>query len=127
MPVYSRLPQAGGGRATALWTNASPTSNFAAQTITLSASMTDFEQIEVVYKYTTTGNEYHAYFDTTDYTYTGSNADEFGIISRPGTAGYMRRLTMASTTTITITSAYRLNNSGSSNEYAIPVAVYGIK
>ena len=127
MPVYSRLPQAGGERATALWTNASPTSNFAAQTITLSAAMTDFERIEIVYKYTTTGTEYHAYFDVTDYTYTGSYADEFGIISRPGLAGYMRRLIMASATTISFTTAYRLNNSGSSNAYAIPVAVYGIQ
>lgn len=129
MAVINQLPQPAGGGSptvTTLWTNANPSSNFSGQTVTLSQAMTNFTLIKIAYKYTTTADVYNVYFDTTNYTYTGAYADEFSLISRPGTAGYVRRLTMASTTTISISTSYRLNASGDSTAYCIPVGIYGV-
>ena len=101
--------------------------NFAAQTVTLSQAMTNFTLIKIAYKYTTSADVYNVYFDVTNYTYTGAYADEFSLISRPGTAGYVRRLVMESTTTINVNTSYRLNASGDNTAYCIPVAIYGVK
>ncbi len=110
-----------------LWSNASPTSAFSAQTVSVSSPMTSFDRIRIDYKYTTSSDVRSVFANVSDFSFTGAYEDEVGLISRPGSAGYVRRATMASPTTVQFTTSYRLNASGSSTSYAIPVGIYGVK
>jgi hypothetical protein len=109
-----------------LWKNASPTSNFAAQTISLNLS--DYDGVRIVWKPSTTGGE-RIITDGVignDYLFNfiaNGNASAIAelrtrkvTISTTGcsfTAGYGK--------TITVTSA------GTQAGYCIPVSIYGIK
>ena len=110
-----------------LWSNASPTSAFSAQTVTVSADMSTFDRIRIDYKYTTSSDVRSIYVNVSDFSFSGAYTDEIGLISRPGSNSYVRRATMASSTTVQFTTSYRLNASGNSTSYAIPVGIYGVK
>ena len=51
---YLYATQQGGSTETVLWTNSSPTSSFAAQTVTLSNGLSNYDYIRVKYRHTTT-------------------------------------------------------------------------
>ena len=99
-----------------LWTNASPTSNFAAQNISLDLS--GYDEALVYFRVAT---------------------DQYGIISARGaigdgavtsfiwgdTGGYGHRWTDLTTTQVKFYGASY--NKASNNKYCIPVAIYGIK
>lgn len=112
---------------TELWSNASPTSAFSAQTVTVSADMTSFDRIRIDYKYTTSSDVRSIFVNVSDFSFTGAYEDEVALVSRPGSNAYVRRAIMASTTTVKFTTSYRLNASGNSTSYAIPTGIYGVK
>ena len=116
-----------GERQIEIWSNASPSSNFSAQTVTVSNAMTMYDRIRIDYKYTTSSDVRSIYVNVSDFSFSGAYTDEIGLISRPDSNGYVRRATMASSTTVQFTTSYRLNASGNSTSYAIPVGIYGVK
>lgn len=103
-----------------LWTNASPTSDFAAQTISLSLS--DYDQIQIWFRPI------------------ASESDEFFAFAKVGSSIRMafprytieRRKVDVTTTGVEFYPAYYLTSYGGSSEsllnaYMIPVRIYGIK
>lgn len=123
----------GGGGAlteTALWTNASPTSSFAAQNVTLSSGISNFEVIRVYYLCSTT--EYYVDFpkDLIVAAFAEINAPLF-VIGKTGTGGtslfFVRVLRYVSNTSISIGANTRVGASGTANEGNVPTKICGLK
>lgn len=124
----------GGGGAqyteTSLWTNQNPTSDFAAQTITLSDGMSNYKYLAIAFK---------AHKTSTDAVRTIISVEDLGklesSINKPlirfaGTnstpTSVSRQFLKVSDTTISIGGGYYTNTSGSSNSYAIPTEILGL-
>ena len=128
------LRGAGGGGAkqteTVLWTNSSPTSNFADQNVTLSDSMSNYDYLKFTYKKATNNaTSTSAIFSVSD---VKNFADEsvYGQIGgESATDWYMSRmLWYVSDTSVKISTAWGLNRANSANNsYIIPLSIIGIK
>lgn len=128
------LRGAGGGGAkqteTVLWTNSSPTSNFADQNVTLSDSMSNYDYLKFTYKKATNNaTSTSAVFSVSD---VKNFADEsvYGQIGgESATDWYMSRmLWYVSDTSVKISTAWGLNRANSANNsYIIPLSIIGIK
>ena len=111
-----------------LWTNASPTSEFAAQTISLTLS--SYDAVEVVCRYSTTSNSRTIYRCDV-----GSSASIDWLYYTVVAGKYMgvksRNEISASTTGVTFgactTKPGNSTDSTTTNGYIIPVKIYGIK
>ena len=122
---------------TTLWTNNSPTSNFAPQSITLNQSMLNFTYIKIKYRQTTTeSTEYCIIVKATDlYNASfGSIGQSFAIsvVSGAGTnqvaRSFFNRLSgSASTTSIYFKEAIRVANTYIYDNYCIPTSIVGMK
>lgn len=119
---------------TVLWTNDSPTSAFAAKTVTLSDSLENYDKLRI-YAIRTTGTSDHVVsFDVNiaedlDYFVNGENKMAFSI-SMLGEKYNYSRIGYITTfkTGIYFTTAYRMNaTSGHNTGYCIPVKISGIK
>lgn len=121
---------------TVLWTNSSPSSAFANQTITLSESLEGYKKVRIytLRNITETINE-KEFLDINledgliDHYTDGKNKGAFAIAMQGETYDYARfgRLTTAKTGVI-FSRAYRLGqNSGNSSNYCVPVKISGIK
>ena len=99
-----------------LWENASSTSNFAAQTISLDLSK--YQMVAIAYRYNTTDDYRKIYFGNV------GSAMALDVVSTSGYLGW--RSATVSTTGISFSTATFNKNEGVVG-YVIPVAIYGIK
>ena len=117
--TWAQVPGGGGGGSwTELWTNSSPSSDFAAQTIPLDLS--GWNLIAVLAKTTTSGNTTSVFLAAVG---TGS------ILSVPnlGSTQYFYKRTMdVQTTGVTFSTGYRNTTGTSGASYCIPTAIYGL-
>lgn len=114
---------------TTLWTNASPTSAFAAQVVTLSDDIDNYDYLKVNYRHSTSNAIVCAALispsDMKKSMYDlGNNRMEVTLGSE---ATYFRRMTYASDTSISFSTAYKIGATGSSTSYSIPLSVVGCK
>ena len=120
---------------TELWTNSSPTSSFAEQTITLSQAFTNFDLIKIEYQAsvskTTKGNVYVDKTTLQQSLWSDASKPLVSISGRnnnaSGSTQYVRRIVYVSTTQLTITAAYQINSNNSATNSAIPTKITGIK
>ena len=123
----------GGGGAkqteTVLWTNPSPDSNFAGQTITLSESIDNFDYIKVTAKKAYNNSTFYTAFIVTPENFKktlsslGSDRVE---ISFTIAGDYTRRVLYVDNTSVNFSLAYKLGASGTSQSYAIPLEILGL-
>lgn len=122
----------GGGRytETSLWTNASPTSSFAAQVVTLSDSIDNYKYIAIKYKFDTSSNvEGSVIFLVSDIKKSVQGVDTIVPCigaSPQGVANYARRVFYTSNTKIRIEIATAMNKTGTSTAYVIPLEILGL-
>ena len=120
---------------TPLWTNSSPNGTFAAQTITLSSSMANYDEIKITFQ----GPVVTEYPNTTSYNVfpvslitasQNANAAFCAILGgyRRTSTQRIRRVTFVSNTQISISLAYMINsNDSGANNMIVPTSVVGIK
>lgn len=118
---------------TVLWTNPSPTADFAAQTITLSDSISNYKYIGIKYCFNKTNT---SIIDTAIYkteemraSTTDSGTDHNAIMLGLQTSNYYsfsRVVGYVSDTSIKFTTGYRLNAASSSANANIPLEILGI-
>ena len=108
----------GGVKLDLLWTNPSPTSNFTAQTISLTLADYDYLLIECTWATSFAGNlSYHICKNGVKSSLFGSNPTNTGVIG-------IRQATV-STSGVTISDAK--NGTTTANNIMIPTSIYGIK
>lgn len=111
---------------TVLWTNNSPTSQFASQTITLSDDYSNYDYIEVYFRCSTSDDtEYREIIPKATLDKSSSLAT-FTIGNNANTATRARGIYADTTSSLNITSAYPLSGSSSANSYVIPTKIVGI-
>lgn len=118
---------------TVLWTNPSPTADFAAQTVTLSDSISNYKYIAFKYKYgkTTADTDYALeIFPVEDIRESVSDSNNRNIVSlgiRTATAQlWARGVFYVSDTSIQFGTCYRLNTAASTANGANPLEILGI-
>lgn len=124
-----------------LWTNADPTSSFAAQSITLSESAARFTYLRIVWEWNSsagvTASNWTVSTDALAYLYDMRNAAslvegtsrvQIGVAGRPASGYYARRCYFDDATceSLYIGAATRWATSGSNNSLLIPVLVDGV-
>lgn len=115
---------------TVLWTNPSPTSDYAKTTISLSNSISSFKIIKIYFKATKSVSDVFAVYadvNTLKNSITGNSKPRF-LIGGTNSSGanYVRTILFLSNTSIEIGTAIRINASGTGNSVAIPIKVSGI-
>lgn len=131
----------GGISYTRLWTNGSPSSSFAAQTVSLGSAASGFTYIRIVWARVNTAgvteNNWESSSDALAYFYDMRNATslldatntmQMAASVRPGTGYYSRRCWFTSTacTTIEFGATTRWAQSGTNNALLIPVLIDGV-
>ena len=114
---------------TVLWTNPNQTGNFGATTITLSESVNNFKYIKVVFRFSTqTNNQNYVIFPLDMWiNSTATNGKNRCVIASYASNIFARGIAYASATSVTIGACYQVNQTGSGNNYVIPVEVIGLK
>ena len=115
---------------TVLWTNPSPTRDFAYQSLTLNQSIDDFKKIAVYYRLSTANNSRESFV-----TYTTEEFKKFdinstnavGAIGVRATTSWLRALFYTDSTHATIGSCYALATTSMDNHYTIPTKIVGLK
>lgn len=111
---------------TPLWTNSSPTSNFAGQTLTI-PTVNSYTYLKIEWKRGKSLNTIYSVIvpkaDLQQYESESTSANAPYAIN--GTGGVSRSYRLISLTQFSFGSAYKLNQSGSDNSVAIPTAIYG--
>lgn len=128
MPAVNDLPQ--GESATLLWTNTSPATSFAAQTITLSDLATNYKKLRIEV-YRSSGN-YYIDFDLTDASiyYGSSSTSRMSICAKSSdnTNIYCRYIYFNDAyDKLYISNGARWNSANTSSNICKPAAIYGIK
>lgn len=134
----------GGYSETELWRNASPSATFAAQDVTLSASLASFDAVKIVWKGVNTNtatpdnwrSDASAISQIYELTNVSSRTSATGQNFMGATAyttatyTYVRRIWFANTndlTSIHIGPTQRTNNANSNAAYNIPLLICGVK
>lgn len=136
MAVYNNLPT-GGMKATLLWTNPSPTSNYSSGTISLSEPLTNFQKLRIVWAYShydsdatkVTAVDYEL-GDLSSWTNSAWRLN-FGMDCSHSTNGiwYARGAYINNTTTyqsLWMRECWREGYSGTDNSRLIPLEMYGL-
>lgn len=117
---------------TTLWTNSSPTSAFAGQTVNLSESIDNYDYIKVKFKY---ANGYDIFstpivlvsdFKTYQANSQRSGAGMGGIFDASNNM-YSRCYWYVNNTSVQFSAAYRLNSTTQYNDNLIPIEISGLK
>ena len=108
----------GGGTWTTLWTNSDPTSNFAAQTV--SVDLSSYTWVAIVATTTTNGTDEAAHLVRV-----GSSV-LLSVANLASTQYFYKREATTSSSGITFTTGYRNTNGTSGTQYCIPLAIYGV-
>ena len=136
MAFYRAAIGGGGGQPTetTLWTNPSPSSSFAGQTVTLSDDMTNYDYLKFTYKAVSTLDTLgEDIIPTAKFVSYGSSMTTAGpkfAIGKTGTSSddrYIRFLTYSSNTTIDFKTPQKAGAAQTSNNACIPVQIIGIK
>lgn len=120
----------GGMTRTTLWTNNSPNSNFASQDMTLSDDITNYDYIGIKYCLSTTISQETENLITPSELQNSQHVNSYPLLTigaRISSYDYARYITYSSNTSLSISSAYRLNTAGGFSAYVIPLYVYGYK
>lgn len=129
----------GGGGAkqteTVLWTNSAPTSNFAAQTVTLSDSIGNYKYVKIVYSITNTTSGQtdieDVIYPVDDFRRRTNVSGNWSIVEDFSSGGYQwtRTSGYVSDTSISMGNCYRWNTSSSGtmqNQAIIPLEILGL-
>lgn len=116
---------------TSLWTNPSPSADFANQTITLSEGMSNFKYLAVKFKALkgqTDSDAIRTVVSVEDFGKIGNTANTpcVRLGGANSTGVYSRAFYKASDTSITITNANATNTQATANSTAIPLEILGI-
>ena len=131
----------GGGGATqtetVLWTNQSPSSDFAAQTVTLSDDMNNYDYLKVSYENYNAGagtnDPYNIYISVSDFKTsryadsTRHNTFTFGGIYAPSNNCYTRQMVYNTDTTVKFGTCTQIGGTSASGNNSIPLQIVGIK
>lgn len=116
---------------TTLWTNPSPTSNFAAQTVNLSDNIKNYSYIEVEYKMSKSSTVFSKLLmPVSIFTQNLSTDNPMIWLSRgrnDGTGGMVRCARYASDTSVYISTTTGIGAGTTDNQYCIPTYIYGCK
>lgn len=116
----------GTSRKAELWSNSDPTSSFAAQTVNLSDSVTNYDFLLVTYAFSTGSQDFSSVLIPVSEIYTNAAQYNLNINAGANNRTGNRKINVPTATTATFgTAAY--NGSASSNGNVIPLAIYGIK
>lgn len=135
-----------GGNVATLWTNASPTGAFAAQTITLSEAATNFQKLRIAYKlrkasdvYDTLWAEWNVqvggdqiawYYDNKmKNSDTHEDRARYVLSMQAGSSQFVRSGYFPTTdnfTSFRFNTCYRINAQANNNDLLIPLAIYGV-
>lgn len=131
MALFPMNIGSGGGTMseTELWSNSSPTSNFAGQIVTISSDMNSFKYLKFVFKYSKSDNtEMSAIYTVDDFkTFAIGVGYACGaVVYRPGGTNMVRRIAYSSDTSINISGTKAMDISGSDDSLLIPLAIYGM-
>ena len=120
--------QQGGSTETVLWTNNSPTSTFAGQTITLSDSLDNYTYVKIKYRISTSvSTESSAIVPVSEFVHMTQTSDTFKIGTGSfDSSTYVRTAYYGSATTIVFNNGYKLGSTSQANGMLIPVSVIGI-
>lgn len=111
-----------------LWTNSSPTSSFAGQTVTLSKSIANYDYIKFVWQYANdTPNNIASMLAPSEVVQkTGTvSYPQLTLGGRGSTNTLARQIRYTSDTQLEFTNCSYINQSGTVNSTIIPVAIYG--
>ena len=143
------LSGGGGVTYTRLWTNGSPTSNFAAQDVSLSENAADYDAIRIVWEYNksvgATASNWESYTNTISIIYdisdgkisrytSGNSKIYMGVVNYASSYAYMRRCwfvpnqwaTPVAYPTLHFDQIYRANNANNDTSMLIPLLVDGV-
>jgi len=120
--------QQGGSTETVLWTNNSPTSTFAGQTITLSDSLDNYTYVKIKYRISTSvSTESSAIVPVSEFVHMTQTSNTFKIGTGSfNSSTYVRTAYYGSATTIVFNNGYQLGSTSQANRMLIPVSVIGI-
>lgn len=125
------LRKYGGGslKETTLWTNNSPTSSFASQTVTLSDYVSNYDYIKITFRLSTSSTDTLSILvpkeDYSKYDGTSSGA---GVMHVNSNTGYCRLARTFTGTSINFAPCWTVfAAAGSNNNLLIPVSIVGIK
>lgn len=113
---------------TTLWTNNSPTSAFAQQSVTLSDDFSNYDYIKINFRNNVgdaTASE--ALISASAFAQTNDTFPNLTIRGRYSSTPYVRQVYRASANQITIATAYQMAGTGASNNAAIPTSIVGCK
>ena len=127
----------GGGRynETSLWTNPSPTSDFAGQEVTLSDSIENYKYIKINFAYATSYNtgkcNTSVVFSVDDFknmTYSTNDRHNIGALSvqNQSNTAYNRILFYVSNTAVRFGTCYQQGTNTASNANSIPLEILGL-
>ncbi|MGN1167200.1 MAG: hypothetical protein ACI4S2_12335 [Lachnospiraceae bacterium] len=125
---YSKTSTFEGVSIDKLWENASPTSNFASQTISL--NLTDYDFIIVVFRYSIASNKYISAMAPINHDGVGNQVfGSFAIGEGGAMLAHWRQTSEVSDTKITFMDGYKstANSNAVDNSYCIPVEIFGGK
>lgn len=133
--AYSSQPSTGytygWNSETTLWTNSSPTSTFAAQTVTLSSSLANYNyvKITVAIDTSTTSTKLIDYIWPRSQftTFTSTNSNPQGVIAARTTTNRVRLIQCTSNTQVTFGAASGVGATGTGNTTVIPLYIKGLK
>lgn len=121
---------------TLLWTNPSPTSDFADQTITLANDITNYDFLKLLWIYnkstiTSGSNLYSELIPVSKLISSGvydtQNVSRYLFGARVGQTHKGRAIVYATSTSVRITANWNLNSSGTDNASCIPYQIIGVK
>lgn len=113
---------------TTLWTNSAPTANFAAQDVTLSQSLANFDYVKIQYAKTkskTSDVQMSIIIPYSDFLHTISSEDNGRLTGALYYYSTYRRFNYVSNTTIHFTGA--ASGSTAYNDYCVPTKISGLK
>lgn len=124
----------GGGRytETSLWTNSAPTSNFAAQTVTLSDSIDNYKYIAIEYKYAPdTSDSFTSIYSVNDLKKSVKDGNTVHDVCTLGIQAannnyYARVVSYVSSTSIAFSKYSQLGGTGTGANNAIPLEILGL-
>ena len=118
---------------TILWTNSSPSSNFSAQSVTLSSSIDNFDYIKFRYNAANYGTYEEGIIIIPvsilklSYSRTVNNPLIYLTMNDSNKDSHARKISYESTTSLRIEASYKINGSFSATNRNIPLYIYGLK
>lgn len=119
----------GGGSETLLWTNASSTSDFASQDVSLTGGqVSDFTELKVVYRIdkSASSKEHYVKFDVVNFADSG-NENRVAIGGQDSAGSFGRLVIYKSESQITFGGGLGLYSATVNNSKLIPLYIYGVK